>query len=319
MYLKLNNIINFFKELLNGITNIFILFIGVNLYLNEELSIQTLITFNYLYPYFTNYLNNLFDLYNEYSYMSNSIKRLNNLFDVESISLDKSNLIVNGDIIFNNVSFKYTDKLILNNISFRIKDKEKVLLIGSSGTGKSTILKLLFKYYQIERNYISINNNDINDYKIMDIRSNIVYISQNEKLFNDTIKSNIILDSNVSEEEFLNVVKLTKTDEIIKDDLLGYNKIVEEDAINLSGGQRQKITLSRALLRKSKIILIDEGLNQIDINTERIILKSIFEYYKNTTFIIVSHRLNNMDLFDKVLSLENNSINVLERNDSYYE
>ena len=319
MYLKLNNIINFFKELLNGITNIFILFIGVNLYLNEELSIQTLITFNYLYPYFTNYLNNLFDLYNEYSYMSNSIKRLNNLFDVESISLDKSNLIVNGDIIFNNVSFKYTDKLILNNISFRIKDKEKVLLIGSSGTGKSTILKLLFKYYQIERNYISINNNDINDYKIMDIRSNIVYISQNEKLFNDTIKSNIILDSNVSEEEFLNVVKLTKTDEIIKDDLLGYNKIVEEDAINLSGGQRQKIILSRALLRKSKIILIDEGLNQIDINTERIILKSIFKYYKNTTFIIVSHRLNNMDLFDKVLSLENNSINVLERNDSYYE
>ena len=319
MYLKLNNIINFFKELLNGITNIFILFIGVNLYLNEELSIQTLITFNYLYPYFTNYLNNLFDLYNEYSYMSNSIKRLNNLFDVESISLDKSNLIVNGDIIFNNVSFKYTDKLILNNISFRIKDKEKVLLIGSSGTGKSTILKLLFKYYQIERNYISINNNDINDYKIMDIRSNIVYISQNEKLFNDTIKSNIILDSNVSEEEFLNVVKLTKTDEIIKDDLLGYNKIVEEDAINLSGGQRQKIILSRALLRKSKIILIDEGLNQIDINTERIILKNIFKYYKNTTFIIVSHRLNNMDLFDKVLSLENNNINVLERNDSYYE
>ena len=153
----------------------------------------------------------------------------------------------------------------------------------------------------------------------MDIRSNIVYISQNEKLFNDTIKSNIILDSNVSEEEFLNVVKLTKTDEIIKDDLLGYNKIVEEDAINLSGGQRQKIILSRALLRKSKIILIDEGLNQIDINTERIILKNIFKYYKNTTFIIVSHRLNNMDLFDKVLSLENNNINVLERNDSYYE
>ena len=118
MYLKLNNIINFFKELLNGITNIFILFIGIKLYLNEELSIQTLITFNYLYPYFTNYLNNLFDLYNEYSYMSNSIKRLNNLFDVESISLDKSNLIVTGDIVFNNVSFKYTDKLILNNISF---------------------------------------------------------------------------------------------------------------------------------------------------------------------------------------------------------
>lgn len=318
-YLKLNNIINLCKELLEGITNIFIIFMGINLYINNELELSTLITFNYLYPYFTNYLNNIFDLYSEYSYMINSIKRLNNLFDVESISLDKSNLIVNGNISFNNVSFKYTDKLVLNNINFKIKDKEKVLLIGSSGSGKSTILKLIFKYYQIERNYISINNYDINDYKLMDIRSNIVYISQNEKLFNDTIKSNIILDSNVNEEEFLSVVKLTMVDEIIKDDLLGYNKIIEEDAVNLSGGQRQKIILSRALLRKSKIILIDEGLNQIDINTERIILKNIFNKYKDKTFIIVSHRLNNMDLFDKVLSLENNNINVIERNDSYYE
>lgn len=314
IYLKLNNIINLLKTFLNGITSILIFYIGIKLYINNEITMWVLITFNYLYPYFINPIYSVIDTYEEYIYMINSIKRLNNLFDIDSISLNKSNLIINGNISFNNVCFMYTNNPILNNISFEIKTSEKVLLTGKSGCGKSTILKLLFKYYKINRNYISINNNDINDYTIMDIRNNITYISQNEHLFNDTIKNNIILDNNITEKEFLDVTKITLVNDIIKDDLLGYNKMIEEDAVNLSGGQKQKIILSRALLRDNKIILIDEGLNQIDINEERIILKNIFNTYKDKTFIIVSHRLNNLDLFDKLISLENNKVNVLERN-----
>lgn len=314
IYLKLNNIINLLKTFLNGITSILIFYIGIKLYINNEITMWVLITFNYLYPYFINPIYSVIDTYEEYIYMINSIKRLNNLFDIDSIPLNKSNLIINGNISFNNVCFMYTNKPILNNISFKIKTSEKVLLTGKSGCGKSTILKLLFKYYKINRNYISINNNDINDYTIMDIRNNITYISQNEHLFNDTIKNNIILDNNITEKEFLDVTKITLVNDIIKDDLLGYNKMIEEDAVNLSGGQKQKIILSRALLRDNKIILIDEGLNQIDINEERIILKNIFNTYKDKTIIIVSHRLNNLDLFDKLISLENGKVNVLERN-----
>ena len=225
-----------------------------------------------------------------------------------------TNLEISGDIEINNLCFGYSNTLILDNIRFKVKDKEKVLLLGKSGTGKSTILKLLFKYYQVKRNNISINGNDINDYTVMDIRNNITYISQNELLFNDTIRNNIILDRNINEKEFLKVVKLTYVDEIIKDDILGYNKVLEENAVNLSGGQRQRIILARALLKPSKIILIDEGLNELDINLERKILKNIFDFYQNITIIIVSHRLNNIDLFDKVIKIVNKKAEVIIKN-----
>ena len=308
------------KELISNISNIIIIFLGIKLILNGNFRLSSLITFNFLCSYYTEPLKNIIDFNKEYYYMKNSLKRANNLFEVDTIDTKTSDLEVSGDIVVNNLNFKYSNDYLLENICFTINSCEKVLLLGNSGVGKSTILKILFKYYQVERNNISINGNDINDYSVMDIRNNITYISQNELLFNDTIRNNIILDKDVSESDFLEVVKLTYVDEIIKDDLLGYDKVLEENAVNLSGGQRQRIILARALLRKSKIILIDEGLNEIDINLERKILKNIFNYCKNTTIIIVSHRLNNIDLFDKVIKLENKSVSViLKNNGGFYE
>jgi len=314
VYEKISNIEIFVKEIISNISNILIIFLGVKLILENKFELSSLITFNFLSSYYTEPIKNIIDFNKEYYYMKNSLKRANNLFEVDTISNKTTNLTVSGDIQIKNLNFKYVNKLILNNVSFSIKDKEKVLLLGKSGTGKSTLLKLLFKYYQVKRNNISINNIDINDYSVFDIRNNITYISQNEIIFNDTIKNNILLDRNISEEEFLKVVKLTYTDEIVKDDLLGYDKILEENAVNLSGGQRQRIILARALLKNSKIILIDEGLNEIDINLERKILKNIFKFYNDKTIIIISHRLNNMDLFDKVIKLENKKVNVIYKN-----
>jgi len=311
---QVNNTENLAKELLSNISSILIIFFGVKLILDGEFSLSSLITFNFLSSYYTEPIKNILEFNKEYYYMKNSLKRANNLFEVDTIDDTLTNLDINGNIEFKNLSFKYSNNFVLENISFSIKDKEKVLLLGKSGTGKSTILKLLFKYYQVKRNNISINNNDINDYTVMDIKNNVTYISQNELLFNDTIKNNIILDRNISEKEFLKIVKITYVDDIVKDDMLGYNKILEENAVNISGGQRQRIILARALLRNSRIILIDEGLNELDINLERKILKNIFEVYKNTTIIIVSHRLNNMDLFDKVIKLDNKKVDVIEKN-----
>lgn len=302
------------KELINGVSNILIIFFGIKLILEGDFTLSSLITFNFLSGYYTQPLMNIIDFNKEYYYMKNSLIRANNLFEVDIIDSNTTNLELSGNIEFKNLKFKYSNNLILDNVNFSINDMEKVLLIGNSGSGKSTILKLLFKYYRIQRNNISINNNDINDYTVMDIRKNITYISQNELLFNDTVRNNIILDRDVSEDEFLKVVKLTYVDEIIKDDLLGYDKILEENAVNLSGGQRQRIILARALLNNSKIILIDEGMNELDINLERKIIKNIFESYHNTTIIIVSHRLNNIDLFDKVIKLNNKCVQVISKN-----
>ena len=141
---------------------------------------------------------------------------------------------------------------------------------------------------------IYIGNYDLNDYTIKDIRENITYISQNELLYTDTIKNNIILDREVSDEDFLKVVNLTCVSEMVKDNMLSYDYQLEEYGANLSGGQRQRIVLARSLLKNAKIILIDEGLNEIDINLERKILKNIFKYYQDKMFIIISHRKDNM-------------------------
>ncbi len=162
---------------------------------------------------------------------------------------------------------------------------------------------------------IYINNYDILDFTIKDIRDNITYVSQNELLYTDTIKNNIILGRDISDEEFLRISNLTYIEDIIKDNLLSYNFVLEENGANISGGQRQRIILARSLLKNTPIIMIDEGLNEIDINLERKILKNIFYYYRHKTIIIVSHRHDNMDLYDSVVNLEDGHIkDVLVRN-----
>lgn len=310
IFSKIINTKELFNDLFEGMIILFIIYIGSTYITKNIITLGSLITFNSLIYYFLNPLRNLLDFYKELFYVKNSIKRINNILNYKYEKLDKlSNLIITGDIVIKKLEFTYNNKdKILKDISIKINSKENVLILGTSGSGKSTLLKILYKYYDIKRNCIYINNNDINDYTMADIRKNITYVSQNELVFNDTIRNNIILDRNIDEQEFINICNLTYINDIVKDNILSYNYILEENGANISGGQRQRIILARALIKKSQIILIDEGLNQIDINLERKIIKNIFDYYKEKTFIIVSHRLENMDLYDKIINIENGSI-----------
>ena len=149
---------------------------------------------------------------------------------------------------------------------------------------------------------IFIDGVDINDYKLKSIRKNITYVSQNELLFNDTLLNNLNLYSN-DNDYILSMTKLVEFNEILDNDL-GINMMVEENGFNLSGGQRQRIVLARALLKQAQIILIDEGLSQVDVPLERKILSNIFDKFKDKTFIIVSHRLQNMDLYDRFIRID---------------
>lgn len=309
------NIQGFLKELIDSITNPLMIYAGSIMILNNSLNIGMLVAFISLSSLFLNPIKNGIDLYNDYCYIKNSLKRANDLFNCHIEQLDKSDLKIKGNIVFDNVYFKYSNNDILNNINFNINQGEKVLVIGSSGNGKSTILKLINKYYNIERNKIFIDNIDINDFSLGDIRSNITYVPQEEKIFTDTIRNNIMIGSALSQSEFIKICNLVSIDEIVKDNMLGYDMLLEEGGANISGGQRQRIALARALVRNSKIIMIDEGLSQMDINLERKILKNIFNNYKSSTIIIVSHRLDNMDLYDKVIRVEKGKSEVLERND----
>ena len=209
-----------------------------------------------------------------------------------------------GNIKIHNLSFELNNKNIINNINLTIKKGEKIVIVGPSGSGKSTLFKILMKYYKINRNQIYINDIDYNDYKTSD---GISMISQQETLFTDTLYNNILLD-NDDLDKFLDITKICEVDEIIKDNSTGYNMLIEENGFNISGGQKQRIILARALMQNFNILLIDEGLNQVDVNLERRILKNIFKKYKDKTILVISHRLENLDLFDRTIKLNNGRI-----------
>ena len=307
---KLVNNENLIKDLFEGIITLFIIYLGITYVMDKSLSLGSLITYNTLLLYNLTPIRNVLDFYKEYYYVRSSIRRIDNLMEFKYDKLDKSSTIpFSNDIHLKKLSFSYNHQdVILKNITLDIKGGNKVLILGNSGSGKSTLLKLLYRYYNPERNKIFIGNYDLLDYQLSDIRKAIAYLSQNEFLYTDTIKNNIILDRKITDTDFLNVCKLTEVSDIVKDNPLGYDMPLEENGVNISGGQRQRIILARALLKESKIILIDEGLNEVDINLERRILKRIFQYYRNRTFIVVSHRLDNMDLFDQVINLDSGMI-----------
>lgn len=315
---RLSNSEELIKDLLEGIIILFIVYIGSTSIMDKSLTIGSLITYNTLLYYYLNPIRSSLDFYKEVYYVKNSIKNINNILNYKYESIDeKSSLSLCGKINIKHLNFSYTSKNnILNDISLTIPSGSKVLILGSSGSGKSTLLKILYKYYEVARGEVYIGDYDINDYTQRDIRENITYVSQNELLYTDTIKNNIILNRDVSQEEFLEMCNLTYVEEIVKDKTLSYNYQLEENGANLSGGQRQRIVLARALLKESKILLIDEGLNEIDINLERKILKNIFRKYQTKTMIIISHRLDNIDLYDMVVRLVDGKIKeVLRKNE----
>ena len=151
---------------------------------------------------------------------------------------------------------------------------------------------------------ITIGNIDIKDYSLNTLRSNILYVSQNETLFTDTIYNNITLNNSVSKEELNEVMKITKVDELIKKKSLKLDSLLYDNGFNLSGGEKQRIILARSLLLKPQILILDESLSETDSKTEKIILDQIDKYYKNTTIIYISHTNNNS--FKNNIKITNN-------------
>ena len=211
--------------------------------------------------------------------------------------------VCKGSIVFRNFSYTYDDqKVVLKDINFKINSGEKVIILGSSGSGKSTLLKILMRYYEVNRDKVFINDIDINDYNEID---GINYISQSENLFTDSLYNNLTMFQQVNINKILEVSEICEIKEIISNNPLGYNMFIEENGFNLSGGERQRIILARTLLRRFNILIIDEGLNQVDVNLERKILKNLFNKYKNKTILVISHRLENLDLYNRKMVLEN--------------
>lgn len=295
---------NLLKQLINDIGFITITLIGGLLVINGKLTIGTLFTFTSLLVYFLEPIKNIIDLDTTIKEAKNSIKRILNLLDVEKSKDGIVKLERVDNIEFKNLSYSFNDRdYILKDINLNIEKNSKIMVVGKSGSGKSTLFKILMKYYNVDNNKVFINGIDINNYTKESINNKIIYVSQNEILFNDTLYNNLIFDNSDSS-KLLDVSKMCYVDEI-KDHNLGFNILIEENGFNLSGGEKQRIILARALLRNFDTIIIDEGLSEVDTNMERKILKNIFKYFKDKQIIVISHRLDNLDLFDRLIKIEN--------------
>lgn len=306
-YQSYYNIQYLLKELINNTGFLIIILSGCLLVLENKLTIGQLLTFHALSTYFLEPIRNMIDLNINIKESQNALKRIMEMLE-EPKEQGIYKELTPGDIEINqlNYSFNCYDK-VLNNISTKIKKGSKVMIIGKSGSGKSTLLKLLMKYYYPKNGQLKINNIDINHYTKYAIKDKIKYISQQETLFTDTLYNNIILNNN-DQTKLEKVTKICLLDEMIKKNNLGYQMLIEENGCNISGGEKQRIVLARTLMTNFEILLIDEGVNQIDINLERQILKNIFERYQDKTIIIISHRLDNMDLYDQVIEIEKGKI-----------
>lgn len=294
---------NLFKEIINNIGFITITFVGSFLVIENKLSVGSLLTFTSLLIYFLEPIKNIINLDSSIKEAKNSFRRILDIITYKKKNDGIINEYTSGSIEFKNLNFTFNDrKYVLKNINLKIENHSKVMVVGKSGSGKSTLFKLLMKYYNVSNNQVFINNIDINNYTKKTINQNILYVSQNEILFNNTLYNNLIFDNSDSS-IILDISKVCCLDEIM-DKNLGFNMLIEENGFNLSGGEKQRIVLARTLLRHFDILIIDEGLNQVDINLERKILKNVFKYYKDKTIIVVSHRLDNLDLFDNLVEIE---------------
>ena len=302
----------FFKNFINNFLMTVIFGVGGYLVIKNKMSLGELFIYQNIFNYFLFSFNNLLNvegLYHEYRL---AIERVEDLFMIRRENFNGgysySLYRLTGDIIFKNLNYNVSLKCLFKDINFSIKYKDKVLLVGESGTGKSTLVKMLMKYIEVPFGFISINNIDINHYHLDNLRNNITYVGNSDTLFTDTFYNNIVLNGNVLKENFEKIVKITKVDEIVKDDGLKYRKVIEEDGFNLSTGERQRVILARALIRKSDIYIFDEAFSQIDLNKTEEILNDVLKYLEDKTVIVISHRNNFYKLFNRVLKLENGQI-----------
>lgn len=308
---KIGNILcnlEFYKDLVYYIGHLIILYLGITLFIDNKLDITTLFIYISLFNYYLEPIRNIMDFSFSFKTSLLSIKRVMELYSIEreNFKISEKNIRNNlqGFIKFENVSYSYNGiNNILENINFEIKDKSKVLICGNSGNGKSTLMKLLMKYFNDYEGKIYLDNRELRDYSLSDIRKRICYVSQNEILFTDSLYNNIVLNREITYDDFLMVCDKMKVLEIIDKLPLKENSLIEENGFNLSGGERQRIILARTLLKNADIYIFDEALNAIDIDKERIILKNIFGFLKDKTVIVISHRFNNEDLFDKKYEL----------------
>ena len=258
-----------------------------------------------------------------------SQKRINEFLKIEPEIKNKSEKQTNiqGEIEFSNVTFTYddTDITALQNISFKVKKGETLAILGKTGSGKSSILSLITRMYDIKEGSITIDGKNIDEVNLSDLRNSIGIVPQDSFLFSDTIKNNIKFGKeDATDEEVINAAKNAVVHNNIMNFNLKYETVLGERGITLSGGQKQRVAIARAIIKDPKILLFDDCLSAVDTETEEQILHNLLTISKGKTTIIVSHRISSAKNADKIIIIDEGQIiqegshNQLVNREGYY-
>lgn len=304
-YQNIQNKETILKDFISNLSYISFIFLSI-IFINKNiLSLGNFILFSSIIVYFIDPIKSILDLSESIDYIKNIYKRINDLLLIKSVKEEETDKLIDGDICIKNLSYSPNNvDYIFNNVSFNIKKGSKFLLYGSSGNGKSTIMKILLKYLREYKGNILINNINLKDINSNIISNSFTYISQNNYINNDTLKNNIIYYRDISTNEYEKVINICNLETLRSRSILRDNYVIEDNGFNISGGEKQKIILARSLLKNSNYIVLDEALSEVSFDEEKEIIGKIFDTFKDKTIIYISHKKEIIDLFNEKYKLE---------------
>lgn len=327
----LSNVQNMVSSVISGVGNLILIYVGITQVIKGELTLGSYMAFMTLSSYFMNPISNLVSLQLSIQEANISMKRLSEIMDYEReqeihlpkgyetsykwTNIDKTHMYkeiekIEGDIEIKNITFRYGNrKPALEGVSFTIPRGKKVALVGASGSGKSTVAKLLLKYYEPENGEITIDGVDIQEYQNASLRRAISYVPQNIELFSKSIYDNICVSKqNATFKEVKEAATIADAHDFIKRLPMQYYTYLEEAGNGLSGGEKQRIALARAFLKDNQFYIMDESTSNLDFATENVIFDMIYNKFKKKTMLIIAHRLATVKNCDCIIVMDKGRI-----------
>jgi ATP-binding cassette subfamily B multidrug efflux pump len=318
-------------DFLGNMSVLAVVCVGGLLVINKSLSIGELVAFSQYVWMLIWPMRMIGWLTNIITQANTSAKKIFNIMDVEPEIKDKDDAIpmpvINGHIKFENVSFKYNENYILKNINLDIPAGSTVAIMGTTGSGKSSLINLIGRYYEVSKGCITVDGNDVRDICIADLRSKMSVVAQDTFLFSESISENIRFGKqDASFEDIQNACKDACADDFLQNLTEGYDTVIGERGLGLSGGEKQRLSIARALVKDSSILILDDASSALDMETEYNLLKNLNNRKKKATTFIIAHRISAVKNADIILFLENGHIvemgnhkTLLEKRGNYYD